>query len=173
MAEALEVAAATAAARVRSPRPADWGSGAAEDGPNGQRERGGGDGGGGRSDGRWTGSCGGCRGTSGGATSQTSGLAHYDQDPSKILVQAGRQVARNVAPTIVCATKPTWNTKQRLVRQQECGHQDQSEVGFVDSARETNKARAVVEIYLNRGRYPLWACTLLIPLIENRRRRTL
>ena len=28
-------------------------------------------------------------------------------------------------------------------------------VGLVDSARETNKARAVAEIYLNRGRYPL------------------
>jgi len=43
--------------------------------------------------------------------------------------------------------------KQRLVRQQECGHQDQSGVSFVDNARETNGARAVVEIYLNRGRY--------------------
>ena len=38
--------------------------------------------------------------------------------------------------------------KQRLGRQQECGHQDQSRVGYVDSAREENEARAVVEIYL-------------------------
>jgi len=28
-------------------------------------------------------------------------------------------------------------------------------VGFVDSAREENKARAVAGIYLNRGLYPL------------------
>ena len=32
-------------------------------------------------------------------------------------------------------------------------------VSLVDSAREENKARAVVEIFLNRGRYPLWAYT--------------
>ena len=82
-------------------------------------------------------------------------------------------MALDGASARICVTKPTWNMMQRLVRQQECGHQDQSGVGFVDSAREENKARAVVDIYLNRGRYPLWACTLLIPLIENRRRRTL
>jgi len=39
-------------------------------------------------------------------------------------------------------------------------------VGLVDSARENIK-RAVAEIYLNRGRYPLWAYTLLIPPIES------
>ena len=54
-------------------------------------------------------------------------------------------MALGVAPAIVRVTRPTWNMKQRLVRQQECGHQDQSGVGFVDSAREKNKARAVVE----------------------------
>jgi len=42
-------------------------------------------------------------------------------------------------------------------------------IGLVDSAREKNKARAVVEIYMNRGRYPLWACNLPIPLIERAR----
>jgi len=42
-------------------------------------------------------------------------------------------------------------------------------VGFVDSAREKNKARAVVGICMNRGRYPIRACALLIPLIENRK----
>jgi len=47
--------------------------------------------------------------------------------------------------------------KQRLVRQQECGHQDQPGVGFVDSAREKNKARAVAEIYLNQGRQKLFS----------------
>jgi len=42
-------------------------------------------------------------------------------------------------------------------------------VGLVDGAREENKARAVVDIYLNRERYPIWTCTLSIPLIENRK----
>ena len=54
-----------------------------------------------------------------GATSQTCELAHYDQDQKKILVQTGRQVAPNVAPAIFCATKPTWNMKCWLERQQE------------------------------------------------------
>ena len=39
-------------------------------------------------------------------------------------------------------------------------------VGLVDSAREENKAREVAEIYLNRGRYPIWAYTLSIPQTE-------
>jgi len=73
-------------------------------------------------------------------------------------------VALSVALAIACVTKPTWNMKQWLVRQQECGNQDQSGVGFVDSAREENKARAVVDIYLNRGRYNDAYTPLSIPL---------
>jgi len=66
----------------------------------------------------------GSRSTWGGATSQTSGLAHYDQETAKALVQPGEQVALGVAPAIVHVTKPTCNMKQRLERQKECGHQD-------------------------------------------------
>ena len=33
---------------------------------------------------------------------------------------SGRGAAPGVASAIVCVTKPTWNMKQRLVRQQEC-----------------------------------------------------
>jgi len=70
----------------------------------------------------------------------------------KALVQAGRkEVALDGAPDRVCTWKPPWNMKQRLIRQHECGHQDQSGVGFVDSAREKDKSRAVAEIYMNRG----------------------
>jgi len=72
-------------------------------------------------------------------------------------------VALNVAPAILCATKPTWNTKQRLERQQEqeWRREQQREqhhfryigrrVGLVDSASEKNKARAVIEIYFEPG----------------------
>jgi len=81
----------------------------------------------------------------------------YNQDPTKILVQTGRQVALNVVPAIVRATKTTWNIKQRLERQQEQELRREQqrdsttffyigrEVGLVDSASEKNKARAVVE----------------------------
>ena len=64
--------------------------------------------GGGQSGGGRTESSDGGRGIWGGATSQTCGLAHYDQDPTKILVQTGRQVAVNVASAIARVTKPTW-----------------------------------------------------------------
>ena len=61
---------------------------------------------------------------------------------------------------------PTWNMKHRLKRQreQEWRREQQRElhhfrhvgegVGFVDSAREKNKARAVAEIYLEPGVVP-------------------
>jgi len=56
-----------------------------------------------------------------------------------------------------------WHPKARSL-----AYRIEGGVGFVDSAREENNARAVIEIYLNRVRYPLWAYTLSIPLIENR-----
>jgi len=53
---------------------------------------------------------------------------------AEAVVQPGGHEALSVAPAIVRVTKPTWNMKQRLVRQKKCCHQDQSGVGFVDSA---------------------------------------
>ena len=94
---------------------------------NGQRERGSGEDGGGRSGGRWTGSSASDPAwASGGGTLRRSRVRrHYDQEKAKALVQPGGQVALGVAPAIARVTKPTWNMKQRLLRQQECGHQDQ------------------------------------------------
>ena len=46
------------------------------------------------------------------------------QKTAKALAQPGEQVALGVAPAITRVTKPTWNMKQQLVRQQECGHQE-------------------------------------------------
>ena len=51
-------------------------------------------------------------------------------------------MALNVALAIVCATKPTWNMKKRLERQQECGHQDQSGESVSSIAREIQTKRA-------------------------------
>jgi len=112
-------------------------------------------------------------GTWGGATSKTCELAHYDQDPTKLLVQTGREVAPSVAPAIVCATKPTWNMKRWLEwqQEQEWRRENQREqyhfryigrgVCLVDSAREKNKRAQWL-----RGPYPFqtWAILRLTPL---------
>ena len=56
---------------------------------------------------------------------------------ARALAQPGGQVALGVAPAIICVIKPTWNMKQRLVRepkrqrqrlerQKEFGHQSQA-----------------------------------------------
>ena len=50
-----------------------------------------------------------------------AGPAHYDQDPTKTLVQTGRQVELDVASAIVCVTKPTWNMERRQREQQRPG----------------------------------------------------
>ena len=60
----------------------------------------------------WTGSSGGGRSIWGGATSQTCGLAHYYQDPTKILVQTGRQVALGVIFSFDC----TMNARMKDIR---------------------------------------------------------
>ena len=58
----------------------------------------------------------------------------------------------------------------QLVQEEASAATSEGESVFVDNAREKNKARTVVEICLNRGRYPVRAYTLLIPLFENRKR---
>ena len=78
-------------------------------------------------------------------------------------------MALGVALAIIRVTEPTWNMKQRLARTRACAasasrveYRNGGGVGFVDSARDKNKAHAVVEIYrapLKRGR-----CPWLLPL---------
>jgi len=50
---------------------------------------------------------------------------YHDQDPTKKLVQMGRQGAYNVASASVCVMKTTWNMKHRLERQQDHHHHHQ------------------------------------------------
>ena len=120
-------------------------------------------------------------GGSGIAAAKTSELGHDNEIPAGVLEAAWREATQqprlwwDLGATWGPAEPLQWATVVGLVdsaRELELiqSHMAQKpvlrrEVGCacVGSVREENTARAVVDIYLNRGRYPIWACTLSIP----------